>query len=66
MALRVTVLGYSDRGVMTEAERAEAYTFATYEDALQRLIPPSARDLVEHQRAQIVVAHHRAQVWGSH
>ena len=60
------LLGYSDKRVMTEAERAEAFALAMYEEALNKLLPPSARDVVEEQSSQIRLAHDRAQAFLTH
>ena len=66
MALKDTVLGHSDKRVITDAERAEAFALARYEEALNKLLPPSARDVVEDQSSQIRRAHERAQAFLTH
>ena len=66
MTLKDALIGSSDRAMLREAEHGEALTLATYENALDDMLPPTARDVVERQRAEIRLAHDRVQAFLSH
>jgi uncharacterized protein (TIGR02284 family) len=66
MAIKGALLGYSDREMIAEAEHDEDLTLATYENALDDMLPPTARELVERQRAEIRLAHDRVRSFLSH
>jgi uncharacterized protein (TIGR02284 family) len=55
IAIKDRVL-HDDHAVLAEAERGEKAALATYDDALNDLLPPEARDLVESQAAGIRAA----------
>ena len=59
MALKAALSGSNDRAMITEAEHSEDLALAAYEDALHDMLPPTARDVVERQRAEIRLAHDR-------
>ena len=61
MALKDALIGHSDRRAITEAEHIEDLALATYEKALNEMLPPTARDVVERQSAEIRLAHDRVQ-----
>ena len=56
----------SDRAMITEAEHSEALALDAYEHALADMLPPTARDVVERQCAEIRLAHDRVQGFLSH
>ncbi len=66
MALRAALSGSSDRAMITEAEHSEDLALAAYEHALDDMLPPTARDVVERQRAEIRLAHDRVRAFLSH
>lgn len=66
MVMKAALIGYSDRAMVTEAEHGEDLTLATYENALDDMLPPTARDLVERQSAEIRLAHDRVRAFLSH
>jgi uncharacterized protein (TIGR02284 family) len=47
MALKDSVMGHSERSMLSEAERGEQNTVKNFEDALGGRLPPTVRDLVE-------------------
>lgn len=59
LAIKGALIGYSDRQMIAEAEHDEALALATYENALDEMLPPTVRDVVEQQRADIRLAHDR-------
>jgi uncharacterized protein (TIGR02284 family) len=59
LALKETVGGHQDRRIIAEAKHGEDQALAAYEDALNHLLPPSTRDIVEEQSMQIRMAHGR-------
>ena len=61
MAVKAALSGASDRAMITEAEHSEALALAAYEHALDVMLPPTARDVVERQWAEICLAHDRVQ-----
>ena len=66
MALKNALSRSSDRAMLTEAEHSEDLALATYERALNEMLPPTARDLVERQCAEIRLAHDRVHSCLSH
>ena len=59
--MKAALSGASDRAMITEAEHSEALALAAYEHALDVMLPPTARDVVERQWAEICLAHDRVQ-----
>ena len=57
MALKAALGRSSDRAMITEAEHSEDSALAAYEKALDDMLPPTTRDMVERQRAEIFLAH---------
>lgn len=51
--LRSAIFRGDPVGVVHEAERGEHFSRGVYEDALDGLLPPTARELVEHQYAEL-------------
>jgi|GraSoiStandDraft_12_1057312.scaffolds.fasta_scaffold45043_2 uncharacterized protein (TIGR02284 family) len=66
MAIKGALIGYSDRAMIAEAEQDEDLVLAIYENALDDMLPPTVRELVERQRAEIRLAHDRVQALLSH
>lgn len=66
MAIKETLIGHSDRRVITDAEHIEDLALAAYEKALNDMLPPTARDVVARQSAEIRMAHDRVRVLLSH
>ena len=66
MALQETLIGHSDRRMITEAEHIENLAAAAYEKALDEMLPPTARDVIERQSAEIRLAHDRVRALLAH
>ena len=66
MAVKAALSGASDRAMITEAENSEDLALAAYENALDDMLPPTAGDVVERQRAEIRLAHDRVHSLLSH
>jgi uncharacterized protein (TIGR02284 family) len=66
LALKTNLIGYSDNTMITEAEHSEDLALATYENALNDMLPPTARDVVERQWAEIRLGHDRVRAFLSH
>ena len=52
-ALRDTLLRHSDDAMVAEARQEEKRVLVMYGGALDAILPPGTRDLVEHQAAEI-------------
>ena len=66
IALKAKLMGADDKQMITEAEHAEGLALTTYQNALNDLLPPTARELVERQCAEIRQTHDRVQRFLSH
>ena len=66
MALKAALSRSGDRAMIAEAEHSEHLALAAYESALDDMLPPTARDMVEQQRSEIRLAHDRVQAFLSH
>lgn len=65
--LKETLMGgANDEQMLKRAEHAEELALSAYEHALDDMLPPTARDLVEQQRNEIRVAHDRVSALLSH
>jgi uncharacterized protein (TIGR02284 family) len=53
MTLKSVVSNDQDRTIIEEAERGEEAAVAAYKDALEGMLPPTVRELVERQYAEI-------------
>jgi uncharacterized protein (TIGR02284 family) len=62
MTIKDTVGGHEDAAIIREAERGERIALGAYEDALDGMLPPGARDMIEQQCA--VVRHSHSRVHG--
>lgn len=61
LAAKDAVLGHTEQTYIVEAEQAEREALATYEHALNDWLPPTTRELVERQCAELKVGHTRVQ-----
>jgi uncharacterized protein (TIGR02284 family) len=59
MTLKDAVGGHDDGAVIREADRGERSALAAYEDALDGMLPPGTRDLIERQCAEVRHSHNR-------
>ncbi len=66
MAVKTALTGFSDKTVIAEVEHGADLTLATYEDALDEMLPPTARQLVEQQRSEVRLAHDRVRAFLLH
>ncbi len=66
MALKAALNRSGDRAMITEAEHSEDLALATYEHALEEMLPLTARDVVERQCVEIRRAHDRVRTFLSH
>ena len=60
MAIRHALTGFNDSAMGKEVIQREDEAAAVYDDALSEMLPPTSRDLIEAQRAEIRLAHDRA------
>ena len=56
MQLRARLVSNPDRAVLAETVRGEHYAQAAYDEAVQQMLPPDARELVEAQDLGVRVA----------
>jgi len=66
MTVKDALTGHDDEAIIREAERGENAALVVYKDALEGMLPPTARDLVEQQYAEIRQAHDRIRTLLSH
>lgn len=66
LAIKDAVIGSSDEAMIAEAEHDEDVALATYENTLNDMLLPTARDLIERQRTEIRAAHDRVRTLMSH
>ena len=59
MTLKDAVGVHDDAAIIREAERGERSALAAYEDALDGMLPPTARDLIERQCGTVRQSHNR-------
>lgn len=57
MHLKAQLAKNPDHAVLVEAERGERFAVSAYDDAVQNMLPPETRDLVEAQDEDIHLAH---------
>jgi uncharacterized protein (TIGR02284 family) len=62
MTLKDAVGGHDDASIVREAERGERSALAAYEDSLDGMLPPGARDVIERQCAAVRHSHNRVHV----
>ena len=66
MGLKAALSRSSERAMITEAEHSEGLALATYENALGEMLPPTARDVIERQRAEIRLTRDRVRAFLPH
>ena len=66
MSIKDALSGHDVRAIVREAERGEDAALATYEDALEGMLPPPARDLIEFQYSEMRQAHARIHGFSTH
>jgi uncharacterized protein (TIGR02284 family) len=59
MTIKDAVAGQDDAAIIREADRGERSALAAYEDALDGMLPPGTRDLIERQCAGVRHSHNR-------
>lgn len=59
MTLKDAVGGHDDAAIIREAERGERSALAAYEDALDGMLPPATREVIERQCAEVRQSHNR-------
>jgi uncharacterized protein (TIGR02284 family) len=53
MTLKDSLGGHHDDAIIREAERGEAAAVTAYKEALDGMLPPSARDVIERQYGEV-------------
>jgi uncharacterized protein (TIGR02284 family) len=59
VAAKDALVGYADREMIAETEQGEERTLATFEQALDEMLPLTARDIVERQCAELRLSRDR-------
>jgi uncharacterized protein (TIGR02284 family) len=59
MSVRDSLAPHDDATIVREAERGERAALAAYQEAVEGMLPPASRELIEMQRAQIEQAYRR-------
>jgi uncharacterized protein (TIGR02284 family) len=59
MGIRDVISGHDEAAIIQEAERGERAALAAYEDAVNGMLPPTARDVIERQCEAIRRSHGR-------
>ena len=59
MTLKDAVGGHDDAAIIREADRGERSALAAYEDALDSMLPPETREVIERQCADVRHSHNR-------
>jgi uncharacterized protein (TIGR02284 family) len=59
MGIRDVVSGHRDHATISETERGEHVAVEAYDDALQGMLSPRVRDVIENQLAELRHAHER-------
>jgi uncharacterized protein (TIGR02284 family) len=66
MTLKDTLTGHNDDAIIREAERGEHAAVAAYKDAVEGMLPPTARDLIERQYTDVRQTHERVRILLNH
>ena len=53
MTIKDALTGHDDKAIIGEAERGEGAALAAYQDAVDGMLPPTVRDLIEQQYEDI-------------
>ena len=59
MGIRDAITGHDEHAIIREAERGERAALSAYEDAVNGMLPPTARDLIERQCEAVRLSHQR-------
>ena len=59
MTIKDTLTGHDAKAILREAERGEEAALAAYKAALERMLPPAARDVIERQYEDVRQTYHR-------
>ena len=51
--MRDSISGHDDQSMVKEAERGEDASLGVYKEAIESMLPPSVRDLVQEQYADV-------------
>ena len=63
MTIKDTLSGHDPQAIIREAERGEEAALAAYKDALEGMLPPITRDVIERQYADVRQTHDRIQTF---
>ena len=55
--IKSVITRHDDRAILAEAERGDGITLHVFKDAVEGMLPPEVRDLVEEQLGEISAAH---------
>ena len=59
MGIRDAIAGHDENAIIREAERGERAAAEVYQDAVNGMLPPSARDVIERQCEAVRRSHER-------
>ena len=59
MGIRDAIARHDEQAIIREVERGEGVALAAYQDAVNGMLPPSARDLIERQSEAVQRSHGR-------
>jgi uncharacterized protein (TIGR02284 family) len=59
MTIKDRLTGHDAKAILREAERGEEAALAAYKAALERMLPPAARDVIERQYEDVRQTYHR-------
>lgn len=59
MGIRDAIAAHDERTIIREVERGESAALAAYQDAVNGMLPPAARDVIERQCAAVRRSHDR-------
>ena len=59
MTIKDTLTGHDAKAILREAERGEEAALAAYKDALENMLPPATRDVIERQYEDVRQTHDR-------
>jgi uncharacterized protein (TIGR02284 family) len=64
--MRDLLIGFDERRAIAEAEMAESRALVAYEDALDDMLPPTVRPVIEEQQKSIRIGHARVHALLAH
>ena len=59
MGIRDAIAGHDEKAIIREVERGESAALAAYQDAVNGMLPPNARDVIERQYEAVRRSHGR-------